>query len=112
MTKLNNTTTDAEFQKKFKSKINFGDLLDKNDKKNEGTTVSGLLKSTTQTIVAPNSQELDKNRKEGSEVAKNNREELQKSLAQNRQELSENLGQFEKTGFSVSPTFAQPSFKA
>ncbi|MGB0425119.1 MAG: DNA recombination protein RmuC, partial [Flavobacteriales bacterium] len=42
-------------------------------------------------------EEMARNRKEGSEIAQNNRQELQKSLAQNRQELSENLGQFEKT---------------
>lgn len=60
MKNLTNTTTKEEFEKKFASKVNFGDILDKNNKKNEATTVSGLLKPTTQSVVSAASPNIEK----------------------------------------------------
>jgi hypothetical protein len=40
-----------EMENEFKSKINFGDMLDKNYKDTESTPVSDLIKPTTQSIV-------------------------------------------------------------
>lgn len=48
-----------EMENEFKSQINFGDMLDKNNKKSKETPVSDLIRSTTQSIVELNEVNQD-----------------------------------------------------